>query len=88
MLSIYFAFLNCITSFCKVFYFRYQSLHDPVQIRRENLEDSLLLHQFNRDVEDELSWISEKEPLAASSDLGNNLVTVQNLQKKHQVCSF
>ncbi|XP_035225862.1 spectrin beta chain, non-erythrocytic 1-like isoform X1 [Stegodyphus dumicola] len=63
---------------------RYQSLHDPVQIRRENLEDSLLLHQFNRDVEDELSWISEKEPLAASTDLGNNLVTVQNLQKKHQ----
>ncbi|GIY06493.1 hypothetical protein CDAR_514752 [Caerostris darwini] len=63
---------------------RYQSLHDPVQIRRENLEDSLLLHQFNRDVEDELSWIYEKEPLAASTDLGNNLVTVQNLQKKHQ----
>ncbi|XP_071037774.1 spectrin beta chain [Parasteatoda tepidariorum] len=63
---------------------RYQSLHDPVQIRRENLEDSLLLHQFNRDVEDELSWICEKEPLAASADLGNNLVTVQNLQKKHQ----
>ncbi|XP_054722410.1 spectrin beta chain, non-erythrocytic 5-like [Uloborus diversus] len=63
---------------------RYQSLHDPVQIRRENLEDSLLLHQFNRDVEDELSWMSEKEPLAASTDLGNNLVTVQNLQKKHQ----
>lgn len=63
-------------------------MHDPVQIRRENLEDSLLLHQFNRDVEDELSWISEKEPLAASSDLGNNLVTVQNLQKKHQVCSY
>lgn len=67
---------------------RYQSLHDPVQIRRENLEDSLLLHQFNRDVEDELSWICEKEPLAASTDLGNNLVTVQNLQKKHQVIIF
>jgi spectrin beta len=27
---------------------RYEALHEPLQIRRENLEDSLLLHQFNR----------------------------------------
>lgn len=64
---------------------RYQTLHEPGQIRRENLEDALLLQQFYRDIEDELSWISEKEPLASSTDLGNNLISVQNLQKKHQV---
>ena len=27
---------------------RYEALHEPLQIRRENLEDSLQLHQFNR----------------------------------------
>ena len=32
---------------------RYDALNEPVQIRRENLEDSLLLHQFNREVADE-----------------------------------
>lgn len=63
---------------------RYHSLHEPTTIRRDNLEDSLLLHQFLRDAEDELSWLNEKEPLAASKDLGNSLTAVQSLQKKHQ----
>lgn len=62
---------------------RYHSLQEPMQIRRDNLEDAKLLHQFARDVEDELHWLSEKEPLAASNDLGNSLTTVQRLQKKH-----
>lgn len=63
---------------------RYYSLQEPIQIRRDNLEDARLLHQFARDVEDELHWLADKEPLAASTDLGNSLSTVQRLQKKHQ----
>ncbi|XP_076313686.1 LOW QUALITY PROTEIN: spectrin beta chain, non-erythrocytic 5-like [Tachypleus tridentatus] len=63
---------------------RYNGLHEPVQIRRENLEESLLLQQFKRDMEEELMWISEKEALASSTDLGTSLTSVQNLQKKHQ----
>ncbi|XP_048512555.1 spectrin beta chain, non-erythrocytic 1 isoform X2 [Athalia rosae] len=63
---------------------RYHSLQEPIQIRRDNLEDARLLHQFSRDVEDELHWLGEKEPLASSTDLGNSLSTVQRLQKKHQ----
>ncbi len=63
---------------------RYQSLHEPVQIRRDNLEDALLLYLFLRDVEDELSWIREKHPVASSTDLGTSLSSVQTLQKKHQ----
>lgn len=63
---------------------RYYSLQEPIQIRRDNLEDARLLHQLARDVEDELHWLSEKEPLASSADLGNSLSTVQRLQKKHQ----
>ncbi|XP_044574402.1 spectrin beta chain, non-erythrocytic 1 isoform X3 [Cotesia glomerata] len=63
---------------------RYHGLQEPIQIRRDNLEDAKLLNQFLRDVEDELHWLSEKEPLAASNDLGNSLMTVKRLQKKHQ----
>ncbi|XP_076644007.1 spectrin beta chain, non-erythrocytic 5 kst isoform X2 [Halictus rubicundus] len=62
---------------------RYHGLQEPMQIRRDNLEDAKLLHQFARDVEDEMHWLSEKEPLAASNDLGSSLTTVQRLQKKH-----
>ena len=61
-------------------------LAEPCQIRLNNLEDSLLLHTFYRDVDDELLWINEKRPIAAMEDLGSNLTTVQSLQKKHQVC--
>ena len=64
---------------------RYEALNEPVQIRRENLEDSLLLHQFNREVADETIWLEEKLPLAASSHLGSSLSEVQNLIQKHQV---
>nr|XP_018898887.1 PREDICTED: spectrin beta chain, non-erythrocytic 1 isoform X2 [Bemisia tabaci] len=63
---------------------RYRSLQEPMQIRRDNLEDALLLYQFLRDADDEMQWLDEKEPLAASSDLGNSLNAVQSLQKKHQ----
>lgn len=63
---------------------RYHSLHEPTTIRRDNLEDSLQLHHFFRDAEDELQWLNEKEPQAASKDLGTSLTAVQSLQKKHQ----
>ena len=36
-------------------------------------------------MQDEVRWIDEKTPIAASRDLGDNLTAVQNLQKKHQV---
>ena len=45
----------------------------------------MLLQKLLRDIEDEMLWVGEKEPLAASQDLGASLTAVQNLQKKHQV---
>lgn len=55
-----------------------------MEIRRENLEESLLLQQFTRDVEEELQWLEDAEPALSSKDLGTSLTTVQSLQKKHQ----
>ncbi|KAI8126099.1 non-erythrocytic 5, Spectrin beta chain [Lucilia cuprina] len=63
---------------------RYHTLHEPLGIRRENLEDSFSLQQFLRDAEDELQWLNEKEAIAGSEDLGTSLTAVQTLQKKHQ----
>ena len=53
--------------------------------RHQQLEDSLKLHQFRHDAEDEVSWIRERNPLASSSDLGRTLTEVQSLLKKHSV---
>lgn len=44
----------------------------------------MMLQQFTRDVDDELQWLVDREPLAASTDLGTSLTTVQSLHKKHQ----
>ncbi|KAL4238363.1 Spectrin beta chain [Mactra antiquata] len=63
---------------------RYASLDEPCTIRRDNLTEALHMYQFYRDVEDELSWINDKKPIAESTDHGNTLSGVQNLIKKHQ----
>ncbi|XP_042885911.1 spectrin alpha chain-like [Penaeus japonicus] len=53
-------------------------------LRKERLKDSLLVQQLFRDIDDEEAWIREKEPIAASTNRGRDLIGVQNLIKKHQ----
>uniref|UniRef100_A0AAR2LQM0 Spectrin alpha chain, non-erythrocytic 1 n=1 Tax=Pygocentrus nattereri TaxID=42514 RepID=A0AAR2LQM0_PYGNA len=63
---------------------RYEALKEPMAARKQKLSDSLRLQQLFRDVEDEETWIREKEPIAASTNRGKDLIGVQNLLKKHQ----
>uniref|UniRef100_H3CBT9 Spectrin alpha chain, non-erythrocytic 1 n=1 Tax=Tetraodon nigroviridis TaxID=99883 RepID=H3CBT9_TETNG len=63
---------------------RYEALRQPMATRKQKLSDSLRLQQLFRDVEDEETWIREKEPIAASTNRGKDLIGVQNLLKKHQ----
>eukprot|EP00118_Oscarella_pearsei_P025242 m.307813 g.307813 ORF g.307813 m.307813 type:complete len:2422 (+) comp42859_c0_seq1:216-7481(+) len=63
---------------------RYEDLQGPLAARKKKLQDSLELQQLYRDVEDEETWIKEKEPVAASTNIGKDLTGVQNLLKKHQ----
>ncbi|XP_070772263.1 spectrin beta chain, non-erythrocytic 1 isoform X3 [Enoplosus armatus] len=63
---------------------KFQFLQAPLKKRRDNLMASREIHQFNRDVEDEILWVEERMPLATSTDHGHNLQTVQLLIKKNQ----
>lgn len=63
---------------------RYEALQNPMGLRKQRLLDSLRVQQLFRDVEDEEAWIREKEPIAASTNRGRDLIGVQNLIKKHQ----
>ncbi|XP_037079829.1 spectrin alpha chain-like [Pollicipes pollicipes] len=63
---------------------RYQQLQQPTQLRKHRLMESLRVQQLFRDMEDEAAWIREKEPVAASTNRGRDLIGVQNLTKKHQ----
>ncbi|XP_076436788.1 spectrin alpha chain-like isoform X4 [Babylonia areolata] len=63
---------------------RYEKLRAPLIARKQKLSEAQSLQQFLRDVEDEEDWIREKEPIAASTNRGRDLIGVQNLMKKHQ----
>ncbi|XP_061595322.1 spectrin beta chain, non-erythrocytic 1-like isoform X2 [Cololabis saira] len=62
----------------------FSSLQEPLKLRKQRLMASKEAHQFNRDLEDEILWVKERMPLAASIDHGKDLPTVQLLIKKNQ----
>ncbi|XP_050989973.1 spectrin beta chain, erythrocytic isoform X2 [Labeo rohita] len=62
----------------------FQKLLTPLAQRRGKLEAAKAVHQFFRDLADEILWVNERLPMAMSEDHGNNLQTVQLLLKKNQ----
>ncbi|XP_069363525.1 spectrin beta chain, non-erythrocytic 5 isoform X3 [Maniola hyperantus] len=62
---------------------RYRQLQEPIQIRRDNLEDAALLHRWERDADEELSWLKEREATVCSDEAGASLPEAQALLKKH-----
>nr|XP_040041382.1 spectrin beta chain, non-erythrocytic 1-like isoform X1 [Gasterosteus aculeatus aculeatus] len=63
---------------------KFQELLEPLRCRKNFLVESREIHQFNRDVEDEILWVQERMAVVTSSDHGHNLQTVQLLIKKNQ----
>ncbi|XP_032363266.1 spectrin beta chain, non-erythrocytic 1 [Etheostoma spectabile] len=63
---------------------KFQQLLEPLRLRRDFLVESREVHQFTRDVEDEILWVQERMAVATSTDHGHNLQTVQLLIKKNQ----
>ncbi|KAL3276987.1 hypothetical protein HHI36_012347 [Cryptolaemus montrouzieri] len=64
---------------------RFHQLKAPLQAKKDLAESCLMLQQFTSEIDEELQWLNDREPLAASMDLGTSLTAVQSLQKKHQV---
>uniref|UniRef100_A0A8C2CSZ9 Spectrin beta chain n=1 Tax=Cyprinus carpio TaxID=7962 RepID=A0A8C2CSZ9_CYPCA len=62
----------------------FQKLLTPLAERRGKLEAAKAVHQFFRDLADEILWVNERLPMAMSEEHGNNLQTVQLLLKKNQ----
>ncbi|XP_045456798.1 spectrin beta chain, non-erythrocytic 5 [Melitaea cinxia] len=62
---------------------RYRQLQEPMQIRRDNLEDAALLHRWERDADEEFSWLSERAGAGVWDESGASLADAQALLKKH-----
>ncbi|KAF7492961.1 Spectrin alpha chain [Sarcoptes scabiei] len=63
---------------------RFNAIKGPVKNRRRRLQDSEKIQQLIYDINDQIAWINEKEPLVRSPNRGRDLMGVQNLNKKHQ----
>ncbi len=52
--------------------------------RHEKLLGAHDIQRFNRDADETISWINEKDLLLSSDDFGKDLASVQALQRKHE----
>uniref|UniRef100_A0A8C0JFQ5 Spectrin beta, non-erythrocytic 4 n=1 Tax=Chelonoidis abingdonii TaxID=106734 RepID=A0A8C0JFQ5_CHEAB len=59
-------------------------LIEPLKERRRILLASKEMHQVCHDLEDEISWVQDRLPLATLRDPGSSLQAVQNFIKKNQ----
>jgi len=59
-------------------------LKDMAANRGNKLEQSYAFQQFSANVEEEESWITEKQHLLSTGDLGDSMGAVQGLLKKHE----
>ncbi|XP_075771677.1 spectrin beta chain, non-erythrocytic 4 isoform X2 [Pelodiscus sinensis] len=59
-------------------------LIEPLKERRRVLLAAKEVHQVCHDLEDEIVWVQDRLPLAASRDHGSSLQTVQQFIKKNQ----
>ncbi|XP_007943141.1 spectrin beta chain, non-erythrocytic 2 [Orycteropus afer afer] len=63
---------------------KFRALYQPMKERCQRLQASREQHQFHRDVEDEILWVTERLPMASSMEHGKDLPSVQLLMKKNQ----
>uniref|UniRef100_A0A0N5AM27 Spectrin beta chain n=1 Tax=Syphacia muris TaxID=451379 RepID=A0A0N5AM27_9BILA len=70
-------FVFCLSNTAK-----FNGMKRPADQRRFALEESLKWHKLSFDIDCELQWISEKEPIAASKESGRSLTEVTNMLKK------
>ncbi|KAI2810972.1 Spectrin alpha chain, non-erythrocytic 1 [Blomia tropicalis] len=52
--------------------------------REEKLFGAHEIQRFNRDADEAISWINEKDGIISVDDFGRDLVSVQTLQRKHE----
>ena len=64
----------------------WQGLISASTEKKDRLVDAYQALQFNRIVNDLLTWMDEVEHQLVSEDHGKDLASVKNLLKKHQVC--
>ena len=59
-------------------------LQDQISVRNKRLTSAAEIHRFNRDLNELMSRIQEKDATLSMDDLGRDLASVQALQRRHE----
>lgn len=62
----------------------WQRLKQLATLRQEKLFGAHEIQRFNRDADETVAWIAEKDVVLSSDDYGRDLASVQTLQRKHE----
>lgn len=62
----------------------WQRLKQLSLLRQERLFGAHEIQRFNRDADETIAWINEKDAILSSDDVGHDLASVQALQRKHE----
>lgn len=62
----------------------WQRLRQLALNRQEKLFGAHEIQRFNRDADETIAWIAEKDVVLSSDDYGRDLASVQTLQRKHE----
>lgn len=62
----------------------WQRLKQLAIVRQEKLFGAHEIQRFNRDADETVAWIAEKDVVLSSDDYGRDLASVQALQRKHE----
>ena len=52
--------------------------------RQQKLFEAYEIQRFNRDADETIAWIAEKDSVHSADDFGKDLASVQTLQRKHE----
>lgn len=66
-------------------FYRFKSLEKPLDHRRNQLEEDVALYSFYHDVDLELTWIAEHEPVTDTSSYTKSLAGAISLLQNHKV---
>ena len=53
--------------------------------KKQDLDTAYEVHHFYREADETIGWISEKQNILATNNVGKDLAGVVSLQRKHEV---
>nr|CAB3266545.1 spectrin alpha chain, non-erythrocytic 1 [Phallusia mammillata] len=62
----------------------WEHLNNQSENRNNMLKTAIEIHKFNRDVDETISWMKDKELMLHSDDVGSDVASVQALQRNHE----